>query len=67
MKYEFRRTMFSKMIFLLISWGSSVLINQIPESLETAVYYTLYILTALALTVVMYLISGWIMERKLSV
>lgn len=57
----------SFLIFLLLSWGCSVLTNQIPESLETVVYYTLYILAALALTVVMYLISGWIMERKLSV
>ncbi|MCC8045207.1 MAG: hypothetical protein LIP12_06900 [Clostridiales bacterium] len=57
----------SFLIFLLLSWGCSALTNRIPESLETAVYYTLYILAVLVLTVVMYLISGWIMERKLSV
>ncbi|MCD8104853.1 MAG: hypothetical protein LUF35_07620 [Lachnospiraceae bacterium] len=48
----------SFLIFLLIFWGSSFLTNRIPNGLGTTMYYLVNILAALALTAVMYLISG---------
>ncbi|MCD7763729.1 MAG: hypothetical protein LUI14_11160 [Lachnospiraceae bacterium] len=57
----------SFLLFFLIAWGCSALMNRIPDTLAVTTFYLLSILAALACTAVMYLISGWIMERKLSV
>lgn len=62
---------FSILLFLLISWACSWSCSRlnrlIPASWGSTLSYLLYILAALVLTAVMYLISGWIMEQKLSV
>ncbi|MCC8104237.1 MAG: hypothetical protein LIP11_18940 [Clostridiales bacterium] len=53
-------------IFLLLTWGCQSVMNLVPE-LPGLLYYLPGIALALLFTVVMYLISGWIMEKQLSV
>ncbi|MCD7736079.1 MAG: hypothetical protein LUI07_03795 [Lachnospiraceae bacterium] len=57
----------SFLIFMLITWGCNTLINHIPELSTMTFTYLVQALAALLLTVVMYVVSGWVMERKLSV
>ncbi|MCD7746110.1 MAG: hypothetical protein LUI13_12665 [Lachnospiraceae bacterium] len=52
----------SFVIFLLMTWGCMTVINHLPE-----LSGLLDSLAALVFTTLMYLIAGWIMERKLSV
>lgn len=53
-------------IFVLLDWLFGILLNYLPK-LEGTMYFVELIGASLVITVVMYLITGWIMERKLSV
>ncbi len=56
----------SFVIFLLITWGCMAVINHLP-GLSGLLEYLPEILASLVFTAIMYLIAGWIMERRLSV
>lgn len=55
----------SFVFFLLLLWGSGMLLDRIPA--QGDLYFWLLILGSLVIDAVMYVISCWIMERKLSV
>ncbi|MCD7818807.1 MAG: hypothetical protein LUH07_07120 [Lachnospiraceae bacterium] len=57
----------SFLLFLLVTWGCETLIGRLPEPQTFTLLYLVNALEALTLTVGMYLIAGWMMERKLSV
>ena len=57
----------SFVLFMVLTWLSSMLIDHIPSFENTSLRMWLIILAAMAVSAVMYVVSGWIMERKLSV
>lgn len=57
----------SFLLFLLVTWGCETLIDCIPNPQNLIFQYLTNTLEAVLLTVVMYSIAGWMMERKLSV
>ena len=54
-------------IFLILSWIFGTMLDHLPELSNMELQYVLYIAAALVTAVLVYLLSGWIMEKKLSV
>ena len=54
-------------IFLILSWLFGTGMDHLPELSDMDLQYALYIAVALAMAILVYLFSGWIMEKKLSV
>lgn len=54
-------------IFLILSWLTGMGLDHLPEIRNVDLQFVIYIVAAMALAVCVYLISGWIMEKKLSV
>ena len=56
-----------RVLFLLLTWVCSFLIDCIPSFKTPSLEMWLAILASLLFSGIMYAVSGWIMERKLSV
>lgn len=54
-------------IFLILSWLFGTGMDHLPELSDMDLQYALYIAAALVIAILVYLFSGWIMEKKLSV
>ncbi|WP_283685066.1 hypothetical protein [Parablautia sp. Marseille-Q6255] len=54
-------------LYLLIVWGCGEILNFLPEFENMTTQYFVMTAGSLVLVAVMYVISGWIMDRKLSV
>ena len=57
----------SFLIYLLISWISGRLMNLVPAMHDFHIQFGLIIAVAFVIILVMYAVTGWIMEKKLSV
>ncbi|MDO4297478.1 MAG: hypothetical protein Q4C59_03240 [Lachnospiraceae bacterium] len=57
----------SFLLYLLLGWGSGVLLDHLPEVRDANLQLAMIIAGAFVISAVMYGIAGWIMERKLSV
>lgn len=57
----------SFLLYLVISWIGSWLMSLVPEMQNFYVQFGLMIAVAFAIILVMYAVTGWIMEKKLSV
>jgi len=57
----------SFVLFILFDIVIGKLLDLLPSLDNTVMTYSMYICVAFVITVIMYLITGWIMERKLSV
>lgn len=54
-------------IFLILSWLMGTGLDHLPTPGNMELQYGMYIVAALLMSVVLYLVSGWIMEKRLSV
>ena len=57
----------SFLIFLLIDYIASKVLNAVPVVRDLMVQYVMIIGACFVMVIVMYFVTGWIMERKLSV
>lgn len=57
----------SFLLYLLISWISGRLMGLVPNMNNFYVQFSLIIAVAIVIILVMYAVTGWIMEKKLSV
>lgn len=57
----------SFLLYLLLGWGSGLLLNCLPEVENVNLQFAIIIMGSFVISAVMYAIAGWIMERKLSV
>ena len=54
-------------IFLILSWIFGTALDHLPELSNMDLQFVLYIVVAMVMAVLVYLLSGWVMEKKLSV
>ena len=54
-------------IFMVLSWLMGLGLDHLPVLHNADLQFVLYIVAAMAVSAVVYLLSGWIMEKKLSV
>lgn len=54
-------------IFLILSWILGMGLDHLPVLKNVDLQFAMYIVVALVMAVLIYLVSGWIMEKKLSV
>ncbi len=54
-------------IFLILSWLFGTVLDHLPALANIDLQFVLYIVVAMVMAVLVYLFSGWIMEKKLSV
>ena len=54
-------------IFLVLSWLMGTGLDHLPEVRSGDLQFVIYIMAAMAISAGLYLASGWIMEKKLSV
>ncbi|MDY3249678.1 MAG: hypothetical protein SOX32_04940 [Candidatus Choladocola sp.] len=57
----------SFLLYLLIGWGTGTLLDLIPEMANRDLRLGIVLLASFGIVAAMYVVSGWIMERKLSV
>lgn len=57
----------SFVLYMLLTWGEGAVLNLIPSMENFRLEYTLVILGSLVLSLVLYGVSGWMTEKKLSV
>ena len=57
----------SFLLYMVITWGAANVLSLISEPLSGDMVYVFVIAGALVILTAMYLLTGWIMERKLSV
>ena len=54
-------------IFMVLSWLMGLGLDHLPVLHNDDLQFVLYIVAAMAASAAVYLLSGWIMEKKLSV
>lgn len=57
----------SFLIYLLLNWAGNAVVNLMPDLPNATQDFCLTIVSVLVITALMYMVAGWIMERKLSV